>query len=115
MSGRVKTPSFNLASDSFGNLEHRYMKHSPSLGIHLINCFISSNFICRGGNKSFAGGTEVVFMTLFSPGVKTPRSDQSVLAQWRSLAQMSHKHKRQRYFVKPACRPNNVVSILKSP
>ncbi|GBN17340.1 hypothetical protein AVEN_141501-1 [Araneus ventricosus] len=97
MSGQIKTPSFNLASDSFGNLEHKYMYHSPSLGNYLINCFISPNCIWGGGNKTFSCRAQVVLMTLFSPGVKAPRSDQPLLVQWRSLARLSHKHRKQGY------------------
>ncbi|GBN58026.1 hypothetical protein AVEN_70903-1 [Araneus ventricosus] len=88
MSGLVKTPSFNLASDSFGNVEHRYLKRSTSLGSDLIR----ANFILRGGNKTFSDGTKVVFMTFFPPTVKAPRSYQSVLAQWRYLSRLSRKH-----------------------
>ena len=84
MSGPVKTPSFNLASESCRNLEHKYLKQSPSLGSDLINCFISPNFMWRGVNKTLSGGTKVVFMTFLSLGVKAPWSGQSVLVQWKS-------------------------------
>lgn len=58
-----------MDSYSFGKLEHGYLKHFRHLDRDILNCFISRNFISKVGNKTFSGGTKVVFIT-FSPGVK---------------------------------------------
>jgi len=53
ISGSTKIPSFSFPSHKPGNFEHRYLKHSPSLGRALMNCFTRPNLMWSGGEELY--------------------------------------------------------------
>ena len=46
----------------------QYLKHSPSFGNDLKNCFIRFNYIWSGGSKSFCGSIKLFLSIFLIPG-----------------------------------------------
>lgn len=69
----------------------------------LINCFISPSFIWKGGDRTFPGCASGIFMILHSPGSDDLLGSQFHSKKSLSVAQLSWRHTKQQYFVKPDC------------
>ena len=111
--GPSKIPALIFSYVSLGNFVQKYLKHSLSLSKALTNSFINPNFMCNGGKSTFSLFTNGTFFMFFSPS--TNFSLLAILViQWSCFALLSHKHKKQEYFVLPPCCPRSMDNIFKS-
>ena len=113
--GPSKIPALIFSYVSLGNFEQRYLKHSPSLSKALTNCFINPNFLYRGGKSTFSLFTNGTFFRFFSPSTNTFLLGHFLFFQWSYFALLSHKHKKQGYFVLPPCCPRSMANTFKPP
>ena len=113
--GPSKIPALIFSYVSLGNFVQRYLKHSPSLCKALTNCFINPNLMCNGGKSTFALFTNGMFFMFFSPSTNTFLLGHFLFIHWSYFAPLSHKHKKQGYFVLPPCCPMIMDNTFKSP
>ena len=71
--------------------------------------------MCNGGKSTFSLFTNGTFFMFFSPSTNTSLLGHFLFIQWFCFALLSHKHKKQGYFVLPPCCPRSMDTTFKSP
>src|SRR5678816_1117974 len=112
--GPLKIPALSFSILNPGKNLQIYLKHSPSLSRALTNCFISPSLMWSGGKIIFPLSTSGSLMIFDAPTVIFSLAGHTTFFQWSSLAQLSHKHMKQGYFVYPLCCQSKMLTIFKS-
>ena len=111
--GPSNTPALIFSSVMAQNFTHRYSKQSASLSSVFKSCFTKPSVICSGGRRTFSGFTNGSYLIFFSPTTNSVRLGQSCFTQWSSFARLSHKQRKQGYFVYPPRCPRSIHTIFK--
>ena len=64
--------------------------------------------MCNGGYSTFSLFNNGTFFIFFSPSANTSLLDHSLFIQWFCFALLSHRHKKQGFFVFPPCCPRSM-------